>query len=203
MTNDPRSHRLKTHPEPFAAALAGHKRHSIRRDDRGYQVGDVVVMVEWDPFARAFTGREAGPFAITSLTRNGPACAGLLDGYVVLGLGYGLPASTPQLLDLQAEVKRRRQDAERWGAFIMALGAALDVAELADYMGAGYVEDDLLAAARRLAALAGPEASGRLRRALDLVQEAADSWLMGSGSRAKDKAAEAAVELQVLIKGRA
>jgi hypothetical protein len=194
---EPITHDLKIHPEPFAQARAGRKRYEIRRDDRDFQVGDLVRLQEWDP-ARGYTGEELPPQAITCITRG----YGLLDGYVVLGLGHGLPAFTPQLLDLQAEVKRRRQDAERWGAFIVALGAVLDVAETQDFLGAGYVEEDLLAAARRLAALAGPEASGRLRRALDLVQEAADSWLMGSGARAKDKAAEAAVELTTLIKGR-
>lgn len=199
---EPMTHDLKIHPEPFAQARAGRKRYEIRRDDRDFQVGDLVRLQEWDP-ARGYTGEELLPQVITCITRNGEACWGLLDGYVVLGLGYGLPAFTPVMLDLQAEVTRHRQDAERWGAFIVALGAALDVAELADFLGAGYVEEDLLAAARRLAALAGPEASGRLRRALDLVQEASDSWLMGSGSRAKDKAAEAAVELTALIKGRA
>lgn len=44
-----RTHELKTWPEPFAAVLAGTKRHEIRVDDRGYAVGDVLVLKEWDP----------------------------------------------------------------------------------------------------------------------------------------------------------
>ncbi len=197
MNREPITHNLKIHPRPFAEARAGLKRYEVRRDDRDFQVGDLVRLQEWDP-ARGYTGEELLPQAIGCITRG----YGLLDGYVVLGLGYALTDITPQLLALQAEVKRLRHDAARRGTFIVALGEVLDVAETQDILGAGYVEEDILASARRLAALVSPGAAGHLRRALDLVQEAADSWLMGSGARAKDKAAEAAVELTDLLKGR-
>lgn len=63
-----RTHKLKTWPEPFSAVEAGRKRYEIRTDDRGYAVGDWLLLCEWDPTthdeiwrkyeARGFTGRE-------------------------------------------------------------------------------------------------------------------------------------------------
>ena len=44
-----RTHELKTWPEPFAAVVSGAKTYEIRKDDRGYSVGDVLVLKEWDP----------------------------------------------------------------------------------------------------------------------------------------------------------
>ena len=198
MSREPMLHDLKIHPGPFVEAKVGRKPFEVRRDDRGYQEGDQVLLREWDPLARAYTGEELGPVPIICITRG----YGLLDGYVVLGLGYGLPTFTPQLLDLQAEVKALRANAARWGDFIAELGAVLDLPETADFMGAGYVEEDLLAAARRLVALTRPGAVGRLREALDLVRDAAGTFLLGSGAGAKDKAAQAAVKLTELVEGR-
>lgn len=44
-----RVHDLKCWPEPFAAVASGAKTHEVRKDDRGYMVGDALVLKEWDP----------------------------------------------------------------------------------------------------------------------------------------------------------
>jgi hypothetical protein len=51
-----RTHELKTHPPYFGAVLSGAKRFEIRVNDRDYQVGDLVLLREWDPEAGAYTG---------------------------------------------------------------------------------------------------------------------------------------------------
>lgn len=45
----PTVHTLKTLPEPFAAVAAGAKRAEMRRDDRGFEAGDLLVLREFDP----------------------------------------------------------------------------------------------------------------------------------------------------------
>lgn len=50
-------HVLKCHPGPFQAMKLGLKGFEFREDDRGYQVGDVLRLHEFDPMTEAgFTG---------------------------------------------------------------------------------------------------------------------------------------------------
>lgn len=51
-------HCLKSWPAPFAAVWSGVKTFEVRRDDRSYANGDVLVLQEWDPSTREHTGRE-------------------------------------------------------------------------------------------------------------------------------------------------
>jgi hypothetical protein len=51
-------HELKCWPEFFEDVFTGQKSFEIRRNDCNYQVGDVLVLKEWQPDARSFTGRE-------------------------------------------------------------------------------------------------------------------------------------------------
>lgn len=76
-------HRLKIKPEYFEAVTRGEKNFELRKDDRNYQVGDLVKLLEWD--GEKYTGRESRRIPIRYVLRN---CEeyGLKEGYCILGL---------------------------------------------------------------------------------------------------------------------
>lgn len=175
-------HVLKCWPEPFEAVLSGRKKAEIRHDDRGFEVGDLLCLQEWEPGTMTYTGRELSR-RVSDITRSaGPVR--FLDGLVVLSL------EDPQGLgDLQAEQAR--------------LQALLhQVAELLGVKPAfGAVEEEpLLTAAKRLAVKAGEDT--RLAVVLDLIRQAHGTVLMGSAPAAKANLGEAARLLAALIDGR-
>lgn len=51
-----KTHSLKTWPEYFEAILCGRKRFELRKNDRNYRVGDTLLLKEWDPNKKAFSG---------------------------------------------------------------------------------------------------------------------------------------------------
>jgi hypothetical protein len=74
-------HTLKTWPDPFTALTDGSKTFEVRYDDRGFAVGDLLRLAEWDPDTSRFTDRMVLR-RVTHLLRG----FGLEDGYVALGL---------------------------------------------------------------------------------------------------------------------
>lgn len=52
------THDLKTWPEFFEAVTAGGKTFELRKDDRGFRVGDFLRLKEWRRDAERYTGRE-------------------------------------------------------------------------------------------------------------------------------------------------
>jgi hypothetical protein len=42
-------HELKIWPQYFDAVMTGRKNFEVRKNDRGFQAGDVVILREWDP----------------------------------------------------------------------------------------------------------------------------------------------------------
>ena len=50
-------HELKIWPEPYRAVRLGTKRFELRRDDRGFEAGDKLLLREWNPETETYTGR--------------------------------------------------------------------------------------------------------------------------------------------------
>ena len=78
-------HDLKVWPVFFAALASGDKTFELRRDDRGFAVGDRLRLREWSPSAECYTGREVS--RVVTYKLSGPSVVGgIADGYCVLGL---------------------------------------------------------------------------------------------------------------------
>jgi len=50
--------RKKSWPEYFEAVLSGKKKFDLRLDDFDIKEGDTLVLEEWDPVAKTYTGRK-------------------------------------------------------------------------------------------------------------------------------------------------
>ncbi len=50
------THELKTWPAYYAAVVSGHKTFEARKNDRGFCVGDFLLLKEFDPLTRVFSG---------------------------------------------------------------------------------------------------------------------------------------------------
>lgn len=79
---DPIEHELKTWPDFFVAIWNNEKHFELRKDDRGFQAGDTLLLREWSK-AAGYTGRavRAGvPYLL------GGQWPGLEPGYVVMSI---------------------------------------------------------------------------------------------------------------------
>lgn len=89
MSEDRQRHLLKTWPTYFDAVKSGVKTFELRRDDRGYKVGDILDLREYDP-GSGWTGRQCIR-DVTYVLRSNHAF-GLLNGdAIVLGLAQPEP----------------------------------------------------------------------------------------------------------------
>jgi hypothetical protein len=80
---EPARHVLKTWPGPFVAMREGKKTFEFRKDDRGYRVGDMLVLREWTPDSQSYLGPEMVRW-VTYIAR-GPAF-GIPDGYCIMSV---------------------------------------------------------------------------------------------------------------------
>lgn len=82
-----KTHELKTWPGPFAAVWHGYKPFEVRRDDRGFELGDRLWLREWNPETREYTGRELRGPVIRFILRGAEAEGfGLKPGYCVMAM---------------------------------------------------------------------------------------------------------------------
>lgn len=98
----PTHHHLKTWPIYWDAVKDGSKPFEIRKNDRGYQVGDVLHLFRWDPNFPEGTNIKAQPQIVAEVTYVlfGQTSLGMDPDYVILGLH--VPA-IPNLTKAQLE----------------------------------------------------------------------------------------------------
>lgn len=82
-------HELKIIPEYFALQVSGDKRYEVRKNDRDFQVGDTLILNEWD--GESYTGRCITVVITCMLTAE--QFDGIIDPrFVILGTSDELEA---------------------------------------------------------------------------------------------------------------
>ena len=76
----PKVHDLKTWPKPFQAVWDGDKTAEIRLNDRAFEVGQSLLLREYDPETKTFSGRYVWG-KITHILSGG---FGLRENYVMM-----------------------------------------------------------------------------------------------------------------------
>ena len=70
----PKVHRVKSWPQYFKPIMAGLRTHELRRNDRDYDVGDFMILEEFDPITKQYTG-DVLEVEITAMTSMNQPCA--------------------------------------------------------------------------------------------------------------------------------
>lgn len=79
-----KQHELKTHPKFFLDIVNGIKPFEFRRDDRGFEVGDMLILREWEPETEEYTGFVKEVF-ITYILRHSEF-SDVPDGFCIMGI---------------------------------------------------------------------------------------------------------------------
>ena len=82
------THDLKVWPDYFSAVDCGEKPFEVRKNDRGYQVGDTLRLREYAPGPDEYTGREIER-TVTYLISGDDVMGyafGVRSGFVIMGL---------------------------------------------------------------------------------------------------------------------
>ncbi len=87
------THELKTWTGYYQAILDGKKTFECRRDDRGFNYGDGLLLREWNTDDNTYTGRQVLK-TVTYILR-GPAF-GVSGGFCVMALGEPDMHDTPE-----------------------------------------------------------------------------------------------------------
>jgi hypothetical protein len=175
------THELKTWPRFFDEVLSGAKTFEARLDDRGFQVGDGLVLREWAP-GEGYTGRETRR-VVSYVLRGGQF--GIVSGHAVLALSQQgqVPAlAAGDVRDDKAAAEQAGMTGQGWSAArrvfeaeARAYGAA-DRYEMASAI-ADRAPEKIVAAALAASPAAGPAVSveERAKAAFDYRRKA-NGW---------------------------
>lgn len=79
------THELKTNMEFYPLVIKGIKTFEVRKNDRNFQIGDLLYLKEWDSLNQEYTGR-CVHMEIKYLLSGGQY--GIAADHAVLGIGY-------------------------------------------------------------------------------------------------------------------
>ena len=78
-----KTHKLKTWPEYYSLIKQGIKKFEIRKNDRNFQIGDVLVLMEYDNTNSCYTGNNC-EVVVDYIFHGGSF--GVQEGFVVMGI---------------------------------------------------------------------------------------------------------------------
>ncbi len=79
----PTIHELKTWSEYFNEIFLGHKQFEVRKNDRNFKKGDMLILNEWSPETQQFTGRKMAR-TVNYILEGGQF--GIEKGFVVMSI---------------------------------------------------------------------------------------------------------------------
>ena len=74
---------LKTWTEYFEEVFMGHKNFEVRKADRPFAKGDTLILKEWNPITKQYTGRQMARI-VCYILEGGQF--GVEQGYVVMSI---------------------------------------------------------------------------------------------------------------------
>lgn len=77
-----KSHTLKTHIEYYEKVVSGEKPWELRFNDRNFEIGDQLILQEFDPKTEEFTGRSTSRI-VEYILKYAPHF-GLMQGYCIM-----------------------------------------------------------------------------------------------------------------------
>ena len=80
-----KTHVLKLSYKYWNDVMGGTKSFELRKNDRDFQVGDLIIFQECHPMVEQFTPLTSQPFRIIYILKDVPQY-GLKDGYAILGI---------------------------------------------------------------------------------------------------------------------
>lgn len=102
MQQERHAHHLKTWPEYFIIVKNGHKTFEVRKRDKDFQLTDAVLLQEWDPITKQYTGQEVAA-RITYILEE---FEGLRPGYCAMSIKpveYYLPGDVVKHQGIEGE----------------------------------------------------------------------------------------------------
>ena len=93
-------HKLKTWPPYFQQVKSGKKTFEIRKNDRDFKSGDILILKEWNRNEGKYTGDQLQK-EVTSVYRPLPGGSfGLKEGHCVMSIRDHFKTIDPEILDL-------------------------------------------------------------------------------------------------------
>lgn len=113
-------HELKVYPQFWPALASGEKPFEVRRDDRGYRVGDICRLREYDP-TTGIRSDAVVDRVVTYILMPEDFPLGVPPGFVVLGFGELAPLEKFKIM------LERRVEAKKGGDRVEAYALKLEL----------------------------------------------------------------------------